>query len=194
MSDPQTTSSLPYASPTSETNQLAVTLGVVGLKVLGVSYLASCVVWLPTLVSTLITEYGNARSLMTSMSVMHVGSLSANSTVGLVLLWKADVISRRVLGNLPADARLPLNVVELTTIAVFAVGLIGILNAIPQVISFAATLLAEKFGRRVLFTVPTSNLFTRNDIVGPLGQFVGGIVLVFFARRIAKWGTKMFAR
>lgn len=186
--------SIAYAVAETDSDPFIVALGVIGLKLLGLQQLIESLIYLPSLV--LLFTSGNLLGSGSEipLAVMYGATMSFKIAVGLIALSKAAPISRRLFSGVRSGEREPIDAVGWLTLILVGIAVLTMLNAIPSLIAAGTNWLSTQFGTNMSFRTASSVLFSQTGLVGSTVQLGLGIVLLLFARPIARWGLQTAMR
>lgn len=159
----------------------------IGAKVFGLYFFALAAIDLRNIIVALSFQIGSGYPVAEDVSPVFLPLISVilDVVIGLVLIYKSDVIASKLNASLSDSVNLPVTKRDIVEIALIAIGFIAVLNAIPlmfqKLVSYAYFNPYDRPER--------SNFWTDLDtaaMIYSVFEFVAGLFLVLNARSFAR--------
>lgn len=160
----------------------------IGAKVFGLYFFVLAAIDLRNIIVALSFEIGSGYPMAAedvSPIFLPLISVILDVVIGLVLIYKSDVIASKLNASLNDSINLPVTKRDIVEIALIAIGFIAVLNAIPlmfqKLVSYAYFNPYDRPER--------SNFWTNLDtaaMIYSVFEFVAGLFLVLNARSFAR--------
>jgi hypothetical protein len=183
---------LTYQAPADDEAPFAVTLGVIGLRLLGIYLMLQPLYIVSTLASYFWGPYQRSARFSSTFAwetlVMWRLPHATFALVGIVLFWRAHPLAGRIFRGRPATP-LPVNAHTVLSIAVVTVGIYLALDSLPPLLMELGSFFVRNAGPGFPRPFDTDRY---PQLVTSAVRLVLGILVCIFATRIARlWSPRL---